>query len=150
MFEHSPWVAEGAHARGLTEEADSAEGLHEVMAAIVRAAPRERQLALLRAHPDLAGRIQVSELTAESQAEQTGSGLTRLNAEERQRFLRLNDDYRAKFGFPFIIAVKGRTKGDILAVFERRVANEPDEEFDTALREVETIAMLRLRDRLPR
>jgi OHCU decarboxylase len=91
----------------------------------------------------------VADMTADSQAEQTGSGLTQLSEAERQRFLALNETYRTKFGFPFIIAVKGRTKADILSAFEERVASEPHEEFATALREVEKIALLRLRDRLP-
>jgi OHCU decarboxylase len=149
VFEHSSWVAEGAHTAGLTQAADSADGLHAGMSRIVRDAPHEKQLALLRAHPDLAGRIKVAEMTADSQAEQTGSGLTQLSEAERQRFLALNETYRTKFGFPFIIAVKGRTKADILSAFEERVASEPHEEFATALREVEKIALLRLRDRLP-
>jgi OHCU decarboxylase len=149
VFERSSWVAEGSHATGLTLAADSAEGLHAVMTAIVRNAPRERQLVLLRAHPDLAGREKVSDMATDSQAEQTGSGLTQLNESERQRFLALNENYRTRFGFPFIIAVKGRTKTDILAEFEQRVAKQPNEEFGTALREVEKIALLRLRDRLP-
>jgi OHCU decarboxylase len=149
VFEHSSWVAEGAHIAGLTQAADSADGLHAAMSRIVRDAPHEKQLALLRAHPDLAGRIKVADMTADSQAEQTGSGLTQLSEAERQRFLALNETYRAKFGFPFIIAVKARTKADILSAFEERIANEPHEEFATALREVEKIALLRLRDRLP-
>jgi OHCU decarboxylase len=147
-FEHSRWVAEGAYEAGLMQVADSAEGVHAAMSAVVRDAPHEKQLALLRAHPDLAGRIKVSDMTADSQAEQTGSGLTQISESERQRFLALNGNYLAKFGFPFIIAVTGCTKADILAAFEQRVANDPNEEFDTALREVQKIALLRLRDRL--
>ena len=149
VFEHSPWVAEGAHAAGLTAAADTAGGLHAAMAAIVHAAPRERQLALLRAHPDLAGRVQVADMTADSQAEQSKSGLTHLTEAERSDFLDLNTRYVAKFGFPFIIAVKGLDKSGIRAAFVQRLASEPEEEFDAALAQVEKIALLRLRDRLP-
>ena len=149
VFEHSAWVAEGAHAAGLTAEADSAEGLHAAMCAIVRAAAHDQQLTLLRAHPDLAGRVKITDMTADSQAEQTGSGLAQLGETERQRFLTLNAEYQTKFGFPFIIAVKGLTKDDIIATFQERLANEPAQEFEAALREVEKIALLRLRDRLP-
>ena len=149
VFEHSPWVPEGAHDAGLTAKADTAPGLHAAMSAVVRAAPQDKQLALLRAHPDLAGRVKVAEMTADSQAEQSGSGLTQLTDAEQAHFLDLNNRYVAKFGFPFIIAVKGLDKNGIRTAFEHRLANSHAEEFDAALTQVEKIAMLRLTDRLP-
>jgi len=150
VFEHSPWVAEGAWDAGLTPAQDSAEGLHAAMAAVLRAAPHDRQLGVLNAHPDLAGRLAVrGELTAESTAEQASAGLDRCTPEEFARFTELNDAYKARFGFPFIMAVKGRTRAEILDAFERRVHHTPEEEFTTALAQVERIALLRLKDLLP-
>lgn len=145
VYEHSPWIAEALLARRLTAEHDTVEGLHAALAAIVEAAPRERQLALLRAHPDLAGRLAVrGELTAHSTAEQAGAGLAQCSPEEFARFTSLNEAYRAKFGFPFIMAVKGRSRDEILAAFERRLGNGAAAEFATALAEVHKIALLRL------
>jgi 2-oxo-4-hydroxy-4-carboxy-5-ureidoimidazoline decarboxylase len=123
------------------------EGLHQALAAIVDAAPPERQLALLCAHPDLAGRLAVrGELTAESTAEQASAGLDKCTPEEFQRFTALNEAYKRKFPFPFIMAVKGKSRGEILAAFERRIHNTEEVEFRTALSEVHKIALLRLRD----
>jgi 2-oxo-4-hydroxy-4-carboxy-5-ureidoimidazoline decarboxylase len=117
------------------------------LAAIVDAAPRDRQLALLRAHPDLAGRLAVrGALTAESTAEQASAGLDRCTPEEFQRFTALNEVYKRKFPFPFIMAVKGRSRAEILEAFERRILNDEESEFRTALAEVHKIALLRLRD----
>ena len=110
---------------------------------------REQKLALIRAHPDLAGRLKLADLTADSQNEQASAGLDGLNEEERDRFLALNDRYKAKFGFPFIMAVKGRTKGEILEAFEQRLENDPEQEFMAAVVQIELIALLRLKDRLP-
>jgi OHCU decarboxylase len=105
---------------------------------------------VLKAHPDLAGKLaRAKRLTAESSAEQASAGLDALTDGERARFTELNTAYVDRFGFPFIIAVKGLTKADILAAFERRIANARDEEFATACRQVERIALLRLKDRLP-
>lgn len=148
VFEHSPWVAEGAWDAGPVP--GDVAGLHAAMVAVLRAAPRERQLAVLNAHPDLAGRLSVrGELTADSTAEQASAGLDRCTPDEFARFTALNDAYKAKFGFPFIMAVKGRGRADILEAFERRVGNAPEEEFATALAQVERIAELRLKDLLP-
>lgn len=147
VYEHSPWIAEALWSRGLTPAHDEIEGLHGALREIVEAAPRARQLALLNAHPDLAGRLAVrGELTAESSAEQAGAGLDRCSPEEFRRFTELNDAYKAKFGFPFILAVKGRTRAEILRNFEQRIHNDPATEFRTALDEVHKIALLRLRD----
>jgi OHCU decarboxylase len=147
VYEHSPWIAEALWNAGLTPKHDEIEALHRDLAAIVDAAPRERQLALLNAHPDLAGRLAVrGELTAESSSEQAGAGLDRCSPEEFRRFTELNGTYKAKFGFPFILAVKGKGRAEILRNFEQRIHNAPETEFRTALDEVHKIALLRLRD----
>jgi OHCU decarboxylase len=149
VFERSPWIAESAHAAGLEPSQDTAEGLHAAMTQVLRGAPREKKLALIHAHPDLAGRLALAAMTADSQNEQVSAGLDRLTGEERERFLALNDAYRQRFGFPFIMAVRGRTKGDILTAFEERLEHDPEREFDTALEQIEDIALLRLKERLP-
>jgi 2-oxo-4-hydroxy-4-carboxy-5-ureidoimidazoline decarboxylase len=147
VYEHSPWVAEGVLAAGLGPAHDSAEGLQAAMARVVEAAGQDRQLALLRAHPDLAGRLAIQGgLTAPSTAEQASAGLDRCTPAEFTRFQALNAGYRDKFGFPFIMAVRGRSRTEILATFERRVANDAETEFATALGEVHKIALLRLRE----
>lgn len=149
IFEHSPWIAEKAYDGGLTTAQDTAEGLHAAMVHVLSEATREQKLALIRAHPDLAGRLKLAELTEDSRGEQSSAGLDSLTAEERDRFLALNDAYRQKFGFPFIMAVRGRTKAEILAAFEERLEHDPEEEFDAAIVQIELIALLRLKDRLP-
>ena len=112
-------------------------------------APRDRRLALLQAHPDLAGKAAlVGEVAEDSRREQAGAGLDSLTATEFARFTRLNEAYTARFGFPFILAVKGATKHDILAAFEARSENGPDEEFQTALEQVRRIVRFRLEDRV--
>jgi OHCU decarboxylase len=147
VYEHSPWIAETLWQAGLKPEHDQVEALHRDLAAIVDAAPRDRQLALLNAHPDLAGRLAVrGELTAESTSEQAGAGLDTCSADEFRRFTELNDAYKARFGFPFILAVKGKGRAEILRNFEHRIHNDPAVEFRTALNEVHKIALLRLRD----
>jgi OHCU decarboxylase len=150
VFEHSPWVAERAFDAGLGAANDSADGLHFALKTAFRLASGEERLAVLTAHPDLAGKLAAARrLTASSTAEQAGAGLDALTDAERSRFTELNDAYRAKFGFPFIIAVKGLDRHSILAAFTRRIENDRDTEFQTAAREVEKIALLRLRDMLP-
>ena len=147
VYEHSPWIAETAWSAGLKPQHDTVEGLHEALAAIVDAAPHARQLALLNAHPDLAGRLAVrGELTAESTSEQASAGLDKCSPDEFQRFTALNEAYRRNFPFPFIMAVKGRSRAEILEAFERRVHHAEEVEFRTALTEVHKIALLRLRD----
>ncbi len=149
IFEHSPWVAEGAYDKGLGAESDTPEGLHADMVAIMRAAPRTRQLALINAHPDLAGKLHAAgRLTADSTKEQSSAGLDMLTDAERTRFTQLNESYKARFGFPFILAVKGKSKAEILASFETRLHHDEPQEFATALAEVEKIALLRLTDML--
>ncbi len=147
VYEHSPWIAETLWSAGLRPEHDTVEGLHRDLAAIVDAAARDRQLALLCAHPDLAGRLAVrGELTAESTAEQASAGLDKCTPAEFQRFMALNEAYKRRFPFPFIMAVKGKSRSEILAAFEQRISNTEAVEFRTALSEVHKIALLRLRD----
>lgn len=147
VYEHSPWIAEAVFEAGLTPRHDRPAGLHEAMKAVVESAPRDRQLALLRAHPDLAGRLaEAGELTRHSTGEQAAAGLDKCTPAEFARFSALNEAYKAKFGFPFIIAVKGKDRRDILNAFERRSANEAASEFRTALDEVHKIALFRLRE----
>jgi 2-oxo-4-hydroxy-4-carboxy-5-ureidoimidazoline decarboxylase len=145
VWEHSPWIARAVADAGLSQAHDTVEGLHAAMCAIVRTGGAEDRLALIKAHPDLAGRLAIAgELTAESTSEQASAGLDRLSPEEHRRFTMLNDSYKEKFGFPFIIAVRGLAKADILAAFERRIANGRDDEMAEAHRQIEKIALLRL------
>jgi OHCU decarboxylase len=150
IFEHSAFIAERAHDAGRIVEPLICSEVHMAMVAAFRAAEPDERLGVLRAHPDLAGRLAIAgELTEDSRKEQAGAGLDRLSAAEHARFTELNTTYVEKFGFPFIIAVKGLTKDDILAAFERRVGNGREEEFSTATAQVEKIALLRLTSMLP-
>ncbi len=150
IYEHSPWIAERAYALELGPAHDTAVGLANALARTFRSASPDERLAVLKAHPDLAGKLAAAKrLTAESTAEQAGAGLDSLTDAERTRFTELNDAYQAKFGFPFIIAVRGLDKARILQAFETRVANDRDQELATACAQVERIALLRLKDMLP-
>jgi OHCU decarboxylase len=150
VFEHTPQIAEAAHSAGLTASHDTAEGLARAMSGIMRALPREQQLALVRAHPDLAGRLALAgEVTADSAREQASAGLDRLTPHELAALTRMNEHYQQHFGFPFILAVKGRSKEDVIAAMRTRLGSDVDAEFETALGEIEQIALLRLKDRLP-
>ena len=147
VYEHSPWVAEDAYDAGLGPNADRPDGLARTMAAAVATASDTKKRALIAAHPDLAGRLaRAKRLTSESTKEQESAGLDRLSSEELARFSALNDAYRSKFSFPFIMAVKNRSKQDIFEAFERRVDNDASTEFVTALREIDQIALLRLQE----
>jgi 2-oxo-4-hydroxy-4-carboxy-5-ureidoimidazoline decarboxylase len=138
VFELAPWVAKQAHARRpFATVAD----LHAAMMGAVRAAPREQQLAFLRNHPDLAGKAAV---TDDSRREQASVGLDALSAEEFARFHQMNDAYKARFGFPFMVCVRRHTQESILAQFERRLARDEASEFAQALQEVFYITRLRL------
>ena len=165
IYEHSPWVAERAFDRGalpaflaergrdrageLRTRAEAA-ALAAALAAGVAAAGRAERLALVRAHPDLVGRAALAgELTAASGEEQASAGLDRCTAEELARFRRANAAYRARFGFPFVMAVRGAERRDILAAFERRLGHAPEIELLTALREIDRIALLRLESLVP-
>jgi OHCU decarboxylase len=150
IFEHTPQIAARAHAQGFTSAQDNAAGLHGALVVQMRAMTREEKLALILAHPDLAGRLALAkQLTADSLKEQGSAGLDRLTPDELRRFTELNDAYKARFGFPFIMAVKGATKDEIMAAFERRIGHDKDAEFAEALTQIEKIALLRLADRLP-
>ena len=147
VYEHSPWIAEALWDAGLKPAHDEVEALHRALESIVEAAPPARQLALLNAHPDLAGRLAVrGELTADSTSEQAGAGLDKCSPEEFRRFTELNEAYKKRFGFPFILAVKGKQRAEILANFEQRIHHDPETEFRTALDQVHRIALLRLMD----
>ncbi|MEM7068990.1 MAG: 2-oxo-4-hydroxy-4-carboxy-5-ureidoimidazoline decarboxylase, partial [Pseudomonadota bacterium] len=150
IFEHSAWIAEQAFDGELGPAHDTAVGLHSAMCIQFRDASAEQRLGVLNAHPDLAGKLAAAKrLTAESTSEQASAGLDALTDEEREKFTSLNEAYTSKFGFPFIIAVKGLTKDQILESFETRINNSRDGEFATACNQVERIARLRLNDILP-
>ena len=144
VFEHAPWVAEQAFAAGPFRNTET---LHGAMVEAMRRAPRAQQLALIRAHPDLVGRAAIAgELTAASTAEQASAGLDQCTPAEFGRFCELNQTYKEKFGFPFILAVKGRSRAEVLAIFEQRVRNPLETEFQEALHQIEDITRLRLAD----
>ena len=149
IFEHSAWVAEGAHALELGPTHDTAAGVHQMMTRVFRSADDALRLAVLNAHPDLAGKLAAAKrLTADSTAEQASVGLDALTDAERQSFVDLNDAYTAKFGFPFIIAVRDNTKASITEAFARRINHDRDTEFAEACKQVERIAQLRLIEKL--
>ena len=142
VFEHSPWVAERAWS---DKPFASAEGLHGAMMSTVRAASPGEKHRLLNAHPELAGKeARERAMTQESTSEQGSAGLDRMKHDDFARFDCLNAAYREKFGFPFIIAVRGRTKDAILETFERRLANDPATELSTALEEIAAITRMRM------
>jgi 2-oxo-4-hydroxy-4-carboxy-5-ureidoimidazoline decarboxylase len=138
IYEHSPWVAEAVYPQ-VTPGMDPLS-----METIVETASDQQKLDLLRAHPDLAGRLSLAELTESSRAEQTGAGLDQCSPDELKEFQQLNHEYLEKFGFPFIFAVKGFHRTDILEAFRQRVEHHPDEELKTAIEQVHRIARLRL------
>jgi 2-oxo-4-hydroxy-4-carboxy-5-ureidoimidazoline decarboxylase len=142
VFEHSPWIAGKAwEARPFA----SADALHQAMVNVVSAAPRERQLALIAAHPELAGKeAAAGTLTADSQGEQASAGLNRCTAAELKRLHELNAAYRKKFGFPFVMAIKNRSKQEILQALEARLEVAPESEFSRCLDEIARIARLRI------
>jgi 2-oxo-4-hydroxy-4-carboxy-5-ureidoimidazoline decarboxylase len=140
IFEHSPWVA---RAVAPDRPFSSVQSLHAAMVRAVQGAGQEAQLELIRAHPDLGARLK---MTDQSVSEQSGVGLDRLSPELFERFSRLNDAYRVRFGFPFIIAVRHHTRESILEQFERRLTSDADQEHETALREIAEIARFRLLD----
>lgn len=146
LFEHSPWVAQEAWRR---RPFDGRGALHAAFEDAMRSAPRERQLALIRAHPELAGReAEEGELTEESGREQASAGLDRLSPTEHARLKELNRRYGERFGFPMIVCVREHTKDSILAWGSARLERSPDEEVATALGEIAKIADLRLEDLL--
>ncbi|TRZ38284.1 2-oxo-4-hydroxy-4-carboxy-5-ureidoimidazoline decarboxylase [Niallia circulans] len=139
VFEHTPWIA--SKAWELLLPIHSLNRLHEVMVQVVKEASQDEQLKLIRAHPDLGGRIK---MTDSSVKEQQGAGLDQLSEEEFERFLQLNNKYREKFDFPFILAVKGHTKDTIYHDMERRLKHSKEEEFAAALSQIFKISFIRL------
>jgi len=145
VYEHTPWIAEAVYAAGLTGSQDTVAGLHDSLRTNVDDADDEKKLALLRAHPDLAGKLAISgELTAGSTSEQASAQLDKCTPEEFAEFQSLNDRYKEAFGFPYILAVRGRNRQEILENFRSRVDNTPDTEFAEALKQVHRIALLRI------
>ena len=150
IFEHSPWIADGAYDLELGPVHDTAIGLHNALCRIFRSSSEQQRLGVLTAHPDLAGKLaQANSLTAESTAEQAAAGLDHLTDDEKATFTTLNDEYVAKHGFPFIIAVRDYDKASILAAFKTRINNDRSAEFAEACKQVERIADFRLMDILP-
>ena len=150
IYEHSPWVAERVHRAEMGAVHDSARGLARRMAQIFRSADDQTRLEVLRAHPDLAGKLAAAKkLTAESNSEQASAGLDSLTDAERAEFTRLNDAYVARHGFPFIIAVRDYDKPGIQAAMRARVDNNTETERAEAEKQVMRIAELRLKDLLP-
>jgi 2-oxo-4-hydroxy-4-carboxy-5-ureidoimidazoline decarboxylase len=146
VAEYAPWVAERAETR---RPFASIEAMIAAFQAVIREAPEAERLRLVRAHPDLAGRAAIAgDLAEASRKEQAGAGLDRLTPEEFARFTDLNCRYRSRFGIPFIFAVKGATKHQILASFAERLGNDPDTEYATALDQVCRIVGFRIADRV--
>jgi len=145
LYEHSPWVAADTWDRLQGQGLNSIEAVHAAMSETLLAADTARQLALINAHPDLAGKAAVAgELTAASTSEQAGAGIHLCTPAEFARFTALNDAYKARFGFPFIMAVKGSDRHQILAAFETRIHHTREVEFGCALAEINKIALFRL------
>ena len=143
IYEHSAWVAEETAGDAVANE--DLEQIAVIMAECVDNASTERQLALIRAHPDLAGKAQLAgELTQDSTTEQSKAGLDQCSADEYAQFQTLNDRYHEKFGFPFVMAVRASTRAEILTAFAARLENDAALEFETALEEIHKIARLRL------
>jgi OHCU decarboxylase len=148
IFEHSPWIAETTWEKRPFE---GLEGLHGRLCETVRAASEEKQLELIRAHPDLVGRAALAgTLTSASTAEQASAGLSRLSAEEIATFQKYNQAYRDKFGFPFVICARLKKKEAILSAFPVRLEHSREQEMRTALEEIYKIAYLRLQDIIAR
>jgi 2-oxo-4-hydroxy-4-carboxy-5-ureidoimidazoline decarboxylase len=143
-FEHSPWIAEEA-AKG--RPFASLDALHARMVEVVAGSTEEKRIALIAAHPDLAARVaREGRLSASSRSEQVSAGLDKLTSEEIERFERLNSEYRARFGFPFVVCAREHDKASILSEIERRTKSDRQAEIVTALAEIAKIARLRLAD----
>jgi 2-oxo-4-hydroxy-4-carboxy-5-ureidoimidazoline decarboxylase len=143
LYEHSPHFAQAVWRSTPHAALDTAEGLSQALRAAVETAGRPARLALIRAHPDLADRARLSQASV---AEQSGAGLDNCSAEELAEFRTLNEAYKARFGFPFIKAVRGFSRQQILDEFRCRAGNDPETEFRTALDEIHKIARMRLND----
>jgi 2-oxo-4-hydroxy-4-carboxy-5-ureidoimidazoline decarboxylase len=144
VYEHSPWVAQDAWNH---RPFDSIEGIHAAMDSVMFAAPTEKQMELIRAHPELAGRLaRLAQLTEASRSEQSQAGLDRLREDQIIELSQLNADYLRKFGFPFIICARFNDAESIVNAMRARLANQPETESRTALQEISKIARLRLAD----
>lgn len=145
VYEHSPWIAQQCHQKGLSEQENTPAGLSSVLQVVVAGASREQLMDLINAHPDLAGKAAVQgTLTDESTSEQSSAGIDQCSVEEFERFQRFNAAYKDKFGFPFIMAVKGSNRHLILAAFEERLENDAETEYQRAISEINKIARFRL------
>ena len=145
VYEASPWVAEAVWPRVPTGALDDVVMMRGAMCVAVETASAEMQMQLVRAHPELAGRAAIAgDMTEESKSEQKGAGLDRCSPEEFAEFMTLNATYNEKFGFPFIIAVKGHDRNSILSAFRERLKNDAVVEFKTALEQIHRIAAIRL------
>jgi 2-oxo-4-hydroxy-4-carboxy-5-ureidoimidazoline decarboxylase len=142
IFENSRWIAEELY---IQKPFDNFEELSSKILNIFETTTREKQLKILNAHPDLANKTKISLLTPDSLKEQTSAGLDQCTKEEFGEFKKLNDTYK-KFGFPFILAVKGKTKIEILNNFRKRISSGPEIEFNEAVKQVKQIASLRLKE----
>ena len=146
VYEDSPWVAEGVWPSVEAGVLDARDALAAAMRREVNAAPRELKLALIRAHPELASRTKMADASIK---EQSGAGLDQCSPEQFEAFQRLNAEYNARFGFPFIAAVKGLSRADILQAFRARLGNDLETEFDAAINQIHRIAGFRLADLMP-
>jgi OHCU decarboxylase len=142
IFENAIWIAEELYNQ---KPFDNFEELSSKMLNIFETATKEKQLKILNAHPDLANKTKISLLTPDSLKEQINAGLDQCTKEEFNEFKKLNNTYK-KFGFPFILAVKEKTKIEILNNFRKRVFSDPEIEFDEAVKQVKQIANLRLKE----
>lgn len=150
IYEHSPWVASRTFDSGISKLWDSLDGLAQALSATLDNASKDEKLALICAHPDLAGKAACAgTLTSESCEEQCSAGLDQCSEDELKRFHSLNDAYKKKFEFPFIMAVKDSNRHLILAAFERRITHSEADEFATAISEINKIARLRLKPFFP-
>jgi len=143
IFENARWIAEELYNQ---KPFDNFEALSSKMLNIFEATTREKQLKILNAHPDLANKIKISLLTPDSLKEQTSAGLDQCTEEEFDEFKHLNEQYKKKFGFPFILAVKEKNKNEILDNFKKRISFDPTAELDQAIKQVKQIASLRLKE----
>ena len=145
IYEHSSWVASQTFDKGINDQHNNIESLQSEMAKVLATASKTEQLALINAHPDLAGKAAVAgELTASSTDEQASAGIHLCNAQEFALFNSLNDRYKEKFNFPFIMAVKNANRHQILEAFKIRIEHSPEQEFNQALVEINKIALFRL------
>ncbi len=144
IYEHSPWVAKQSYAQA--GSCDDVNKLAAIFARCVEGASKDKKLALIRAHPDLAGRAAIAgDLTDDSSEEQASAGIDQCSPEEFENFQTLNDRYKKKFGFPFVMAVRNSNRRQILAAFAERLDYDIETEFARAIAEIHKIARLRLR-----